>query len=68
VKDGGDDLLLDDAAFLETLAKGFDNVKIKPRSNTGSEIQRAHEGTKQFRDRSIRLRAIARRLREGPPA
>lgn len=68
MKDDGDDLLLDDAAFLETLAKGFDNVKIKPRQNTGSEIQRAHEGTKLFRDRSIRLQAIARRLREANPA
>lgn len=64
MKDEGDDLLLDDPAFLETIAKGFENVKIKPRSNTASEIANANAGTRQFRDRAVRLRAIARRMRE----
>lgn len=68
MKDDGDDLLLDDPAFLETLAKGFEKVKIRARANTASEIANAAAGTKQFRDRAIRLRAIARRLREAKPS
>lgn len=63
MKHEGDDLLLDDPAFLETIAAGFEKVKIRPRENTASEISNANAGTRQFRDRAVRLRAIARRVR-----
>ena len=63
MKDEDGDLLLDDTMFLESLATGFEAVKIKPRGNTASEIQHATAGTKQFRDRAQRLRLIASRFR-----
>lgn len=61
------DLQLDDAGFLEMLAGSFENVKIRPKAQTASEFANAAKGTQQFRNRAIRLRAIARRLREAKP-
>lgn len=58
-----DDLALDDAAFLEAIARGLANVKVRPKGETASEISHANAGTRQFRERAIRLQAIARRLR-----
>lgn len=66
MKDDGEDMALDDPSFLERIAKGFEAVKIRPRSETASEIANANAGTRQFRDRAIRLRAISRRIRERP--
>lgn len=59
-----DDLSLDDASFLEAIADGFAAVTIKPKGNTAGQISAAHDGTRQFRDRGVRLRAIARRFRQ----
>jgi len=65
VKYDESDLELDDAAFLDVLADSFAGVTIKPQGHTASQIANAQKGTQQFRNRSVRLRAIARRIREG---
>lgn len=55
---------LDDVAFLEAMAASLDNVKVKPKGDTASQLQAAHAGTAQFRARASRLRAIAGRIRD----
>lgn len=63
IKDEGDDLLLGDPEFLERIATGFSNVKIRPHGPSRSQQADARASTAQFRDRAVRLRAIARRIR-----
>ncbi len=55
---------LDDAAFLEMIAKSFENVKVRPHGNTASEISAAQASTRLFTENARRLRTIAARLRE----
>ncbi len=55
---------MDDPTFLEAMAASLDNVKVKPKGDTASQIQAAHAGTAQFRARADRLRKIAARLHD----
>lgn len=58
-----DALTLEDAAFLVQIAKGFEHVVIRPKGKAAAAIRDADEGTKYFKDRAMRLREIARRIR-----
>ena len=55
---------LDDAEFLELMAKGMEAVKVRPKGNTAGEISAAQASTRLFTEKGRRLREIAARLRE----
>ena len=55
---------LDDAEFLEDMARSLENVKVRPKGNTAGEISAAQASTRLFTEKGRRLREIAARLRE----
>ena len=57
----------EDAAFLETIAKGFAAVKIK-QGLTAKAMVAAQASTRQFHDHADQLNAIAKRIRESAAA
>lgn len=58
----------EDAAFLETIAKGFAAVKVRPNGLSASQMSAAQAGTREFREWAERLSAIAKKIREAAAA
>lgn len=58
----------EDAAFLETIAKGFAAVKVRPKGLSASQMTAAQAGTREFRERANRLNEIAKKIREAVAA
>lgn len=55
---------IEDAEFLEDMAKSLENVKVRPKGNTAGEISAANASTRLFTEKGRRLREIAGRLRQ----
>ena len=58
---------IEDAAFLEAIAKGFAAVKIKP-GLTASALINAQKNTREFHAHAEQLVAIAKRIRAAAAA
>lgn len=57
------DLTLEEAVFLEGLAKGLGEVKVKPKGPAASQISAAQAANREFQTRMKKIQEIAWKIR-----